>query len=349
MKKLFVRGLLFLPLLLGIIGVNITADPGNVCSRIERQVASDVLKGFNIANFPNLDDRQMQKHIIDGRTAAPDVVVFGSSRSMEIRVDCFPGRTFFNSGVGSSRIPDYVALYEAYRNRGLRPSLLVIGADPWILNARMGDQRWRSLQKDYDHIAERVGLTRDPARFRKRDVRKLVQLISPRYFQESLHSLARKDERPSPTTETQGSSWFLLADGSLVYPKSIRDRGVEEVRAVAKRMLHGREGLALSGFRQLDPSSMADFENFLGSVLADGAKVLLFIPPWHPVVYQAIAQSEEFQMVPASEAYFRALASKLGIPVVGSNDPAALGCGETDFRDGMHLCDRALKALLLRR
>ena len=138
-----------------------------------------------VEGFAARDDRIQvdELALLDIDPGRLEVVVVGSSRSMEVRADFFPGRTFYNSSVGSARLPDYVALYEAYRARGIKPSLFVIGIDPWVLNARFGDQRWRALQADYDRIAARLGLTPNPARIRyKFQAKKWSQLVSPRYF-----------------------------------------------------------------------------------------------------------------------------------------------------------------------
>src|SRR5580698_1852135 len=83
MKKLFYNlSLIVAPLGLLVLGVNYFIDPANIFSG-KAYVAgiSDVLvKGHNVDNVSNYDERALQEQMVRKLPYRPDVVVLGSSR-----------------------------------------------------------------------------------------------------------------------------------------------------------------------------------------------------------------------------------------------------------------------------
>ena len=80
-------------------------------------------------------------------------------------------------------------------------------------------------------------------------------------------------------------------------------------------------------------------------ILQDGVEVVFFLSPYHPLVYRHLVHSEEYRIVTDVEGYFRSVAAKKGIRIIGSYDPARIGLTESDFYDGMHPKPEAVRRL----
>jgi len=98
----FVKKLMFLlPIVCLIIGFNYFVDPANIfrSEKYCQAVVSLLLKGKNVANITNYDERLLQKEYINSLTQRRDIVVLGSSRVMQISASLFPRHSFLNNGV----------------------------------------------------------------------------------------------------------------------------------------------------------------------------------------------------------------------------------------------------------
>ena len=180
-------------LFLTIIGVltvaatNYCVDPAQLFSggNYEKGVAGILLSGNNVANVSNYDERLLQKAYVNNLKRRNDVIVLGSSRSMQLRSHLFPGMSFFNHGVSGASIEDYLAIYELYEQRELAPSVVVLGLDPWILNQYSKQDRWESLRWEYFSMANRLNINPTIINSDNKS-KKLTELISLPYLEESI-------------------------------------------------------------------------------------------------------------------------------------------------------------------
>ena len=83
-----------------------------------------------------------------------DVIVLGSSRSMQIGKQLFDGFDFFNNAVSGGSLEDHLAIYAMYRQHDLLPGTVILGLDPWIFNANNGQTRWHSIAPELFRISE---------------------------------------------------------------------------------------------------------------------------------------------------------------------------------------------------
>jgi hypothetical protein len=173
-------------------------------------------------------------------------------------------------------------------------------------------------------------------------VRKLLQLASPSYFQQSLRSLWNGEGRPVPV-DALGPHRMILRDGSFHGSKAYRERSAEVVREEARGFTRSAGAFAIQNFKAPDPALQKDLEAFLRSLLADGARVDVVLPPYHPEAWRDLARN-----VPAAaeaEAWIRGLCSDLSIPVAGSYAPEGREAG---FYDPSHAREEVIRALVAR-
>ena len=324
---------------------NYSVDPAHIfdeSNAYERGIVEMLLKGQNVANIVNYDERIAQQLYVSGLSQAPDIVVFGSSRSMQVRASAFPGRTFFNHAVSGGSLEDHMAIYQLYKERGFLPKAVIIGADPWILNANNGQTRWRALSSQLEKITTRLSVQ---SPFQDSSVlpsnsNRYLQLISYAYLEQSLTQLwgelMRGEQKYYVTSETRLSVSVELADGSLVYGAAIRNRTSEEVKLRAIGNAKRGAIYSLGGYSQLDGRAMHALDAWIQSMLDDGVAVTLFLPSYHPASYAIMESNLRYAAVTEAAAYLQRLASDRGARIVGDYDGAKAGCSESEFTDDMH-------------
>jgi hypothetical protein len=334
--------------------VNYTIDPAHLFDRTnayERGIVQMLLDGKNVANIVNYDERIAQKLYIAGLSKAPDIIAFGSSRSMQLRSTVFPGKTFFNHAVSGGSLEDHMAIYQIYRERGLAPKSVIIGADPWIFNANNGQTRWHSLASQLEAISVSLSVQApfQDGRGGPPHTGRFVQLVSFAYLEQSLKQiwseLRRGNQEYFATHETHLPVSVELADGSLVYPAAIRNRSSEDVRIRAVGNAKRGAIYSLGGFSQLDGRAMRALDAWIQSMIDDGIEVTLFLPPYHPASYAIMTSNPRYAAVDEAAVYLRGLARDRGAYLVGDYDGARAGCSEAEFTDDMHPRDTCVSRI----
>ena len=337
--------------------MNLAVDPANLFtgSKYEKGISTLLLQGENVTNLSNYDERLVQKYYVGGLTQPRQIVVFGSSRAMMISSDMFPGRVFFNNSVSGATLEDHVAIYELYRERNLRPALMILELDPWLLNRYNGQVRWKSLENEYRSASKRFSgthssLTGFPWASTSFGAQggKLLELISPSYFQASIKALwqASKTGQYTSTTDQVADTQIKRTDGSIGYDRKTRSMRADEVRSAAIAYVEEGSVYSLERFVALDPEYKNQLQDFLGALQTDGIRVVILLAPYHPDSYSRLIESNKYKIIVDAQHYFEQLAKSRGIPVMGSFSPADCGCNEADFYDGMHPKESCVRKIL---
>lgn len=350
---------LVLPLAAFVVAVNVLADPARVTSSgaYERAVADILLSGRHAAGVSNYDERLAHRFYAQGLTAPPDVLVLGSSRVMPLRARAFAPRTFYNASVSSATLYDMMALDELFAGRGSGPSLLVIGVDPWTLQANETMVSWQTLGPEYERACRKAGLPEcDGPRFLAGPRRVLAALLSPSYFQASVTVTwgrfvaggaggqpltAVSDDAAVPEQAVRRS------DGSLRYAKAF-GQDEEAVRGAARAF---GQDFARSRIPFLPPKAaphprlLRMLEAFLKTPRSAGTETWLMLVPYHPDAWPALAAPDS--MIIQAEDAVRKLAAALQLRVVGSFDPGRAGCPTAaEYNDPVHARESCLERLL---
>ena len=320
--------------------INYRVDPAHLFTEAsyEKSIADYLNRGFNIANVSNYDERLLQKYYIKGIREKKDVVILGSSRSMGIGSGAFPHKKTFNNCVSRATLEDYVAIYELYMKKGLKPDIVVIGLDPWILNKSNKSIRWKTLSSDYFAASRRLGFKENWSFPNIIDYR-YSELLSAEYLWSSLTLLFTETNKTGnyfPTRQAELDVPIKKVDGTLVYGKQFRNHSLSEVNAAAKKYASDEPVFCLGDYTVLDRGLETKTEQFVSALQADDIKVIFFLPPYHPIVYDSLSQSKRYCIIIDAENAFHNLARQKGIAVVGSYDPKKCNFTANDFYDGMH-------------
>lgn len=346
MKQLLSRLLLLAPLGLLLVGVNYKVDPANLFSggTYERGVADLLIKGQHVTNLRNYDERLLQKLYLTHMPARRPVLVVGSSRAMLIGENLFPAGSIINGAVSGGVVEDMLAVYHLYTARGWKPDTLVIGLDPWMLNDNHGQERWKTLATEAAEMRRQLSTGDDaPAEGEEggmiaasSTLVKLGELVSLSYFQNATKVLRDPSRKPSAyraTTQPVNDDFTKHPDGTITYDRNFREQDAE---ADAKDYIARKPVYSLGTFTGLSGTYRRQLERLVAQARQQGTTVIFFLAPYHPTVWRFVQATSEYQYVPRAEAWYRTLAAKQNVRVIGSFDPAPFGLTSTDFYDGMH-------------
>jgi hypothetical protein len=343
MRRLFIRLALFLPVVVLMATVNYVVDPAGLFQvGGEREVARLLQAGSNVVvSWNALDDRQIQRHYVEGLTGAPAWILVGSSRGLFTRHQAVASESFFNHGVSGATIEDFVAIVGLYSERGLLPKHIILTIDPWILNRSNGQWRWQSLRGAYYPMARSLGISLDhglKAFYVDATVRRMAELLSPSYFQTSLRALLYAPPGAPhllPTDRDEpGDFATILRDGSLVYPRNEHNRAPDDVARTVREGLY--KGYSLGSFHRLDPDLLDALNRTITFVMDRGVELTLVLIPYHPLEYQRMMRSLEHRIVSDVESTIHDVAQEHAVVVLGSYDPAKAGCAAEEFYDAIH-------------
>jgi hypothetical protein len=201
LKRFAFKMIFLLPIPIVMVAVNVIGDPANLfrSEDYEVEIARIMLSGRNVANLTDYNERRVQACFAERLVERRDVLVLGSSRSMQVSSDTFPSRTFYNAGLSGATLEDHVGLLELYVEGDKAPGVLVWGLDPWLLNRANGQTRWMDLAGPCKRALVRLGRPVPPdvenAAAGAAAWEKYAQLLSPSYFQLSLKSIFNRLRR----------------------------------------------------------------------------------------------------------------------------------------------------------
>lgn len=342
--KLFLRKILTytFPVIVIVVSVNLVSDPASLFRGFELQIAKYISNGFNVTGIANIDERILQKKIIENIQNPPETIILGSSRIMMVG-EKYYGINSHNNGVSGASLEDIIAIYQIYKIEGINLNKIVIGVDPWLFNKNNGQNRWLSIKNDYDRyydVESNQVVINLP-------IHKYAQLFSLSYFQASIKSLPKivKTNKPIATQNELNSTLTRLTDGTVTYGNDYRTRSVREVEDGAKGYIIG--GIySIENFNEISEKIKTKFENFIVDLLKNDIEIEFLLMPYHPIVWKHIEENEKYKMVQDVEAYIYDFAHKKNIKITGSYNPEPFRLSSTDFYDGMHLSPDGIEKVL---
>ncbi|MGB0960215.1 MAG: acyltransferase family protein [Halocynthiibacter sp.] len=285
--------------------------------------------------FSNLDERKF----IQGRLSYPmrpiDTLVMGSSRVMQIGTQATGSKTL-NLSVSGASVEDYIALVGEATAK-LKPSHVMLGADPWLFNQHDGQNRWHSIQSLYDHwefvLSQPPEKAHNLRPFLDSQLSKEPQTPIERLYQ------ALNDNQDLVAKHNGIEAIAKKAyDGLHIYNKDYNSLSEAQIAAGFKGIL--RYSMAKYTF---DQSAFDHYVSLIHWLTQNGIRVSLVLSPYHPDLYRSMVK--DYPVFLEQEARFRKIARDLNLRSLGSYDPRIAGCDEHDFFDGMHPKDPCMEKI----
>ena len=284
----------------------------------------------------NMDERKFVKFRIKYETLTPNVVIIGSSRIMQIGDHNF-GDKVLNVAVSGSSVEDDIAILGLATTK-FNPKVLLIGVDPWLFNSESGQNRWKSLDTEFNHAISLIksvdsNVVSQSGTFFQQDssANSLYKMLNGIYDNVNRSKIYAADDVPDIRDK-------IRRDGSRVYNTVYSSKSRIEVEQGFGDLLN----YAMENYK----FSQIAKENFESSIIHYRKKynIALVLSPYHPKLYDLMKNRKPIYL--DVEQQFRNLASALDVSIIGSYDPRKVGCTEDDFYDGMHPKDVCMERLL---
>lgn len=325
-----------LPVFIFLISVNAFVDSAHLLdSSFEKSLIDPILEGKNLTNLKNFDDRAFNLQVIQS-PLSPSLIVLGSSRSLQVRIDSSKN-DFFNHSVSGATLEDIIGIYQLYKENDKPLKTILIDAEPWYFNKNRAESRWKVFEQqvaNFQNPNTNPSLTGQGESY----FMKYRQLISPSYFQINFMNIG-KSLKVEITDKEENQYMTRLYDGSVTY-------GIDNLRSMAKRKVVTDRIPMLEDYFEMDPNDVALFEKMIKDMMANGIKVNLLMFPYHPDVYKQIKVNKRYRMVQQVEQYYHNLSDSLDIELKGSFDPERCGLRASDFMDFSHLRKEGVIKLL---
>ncbi len=332
MKRFLLQLLSFvLPFAMVVAGVNYLGDAANVFAEgYEAAIAELMLQEQNLTRLSEYNDRQLQIELVSRRTAAPDVVVMGSSRTLLLNEAHFHPSSFFNHSMYAAAWYDLKRMYAFLETHDQLPDTLIVGLDPWTFNPNhlhAYTHTWKSYDPSFDDKAA-VNL--------KTAWQRWSTLVSPSYFQASSKEFVQKlrdEQRPLPVKLRYNAGRTRCYDGSLTYDAVFGSTDSIEVLDRVQLFLRGPL-YGMQDYTTTDELGFLAMQELVNNAHQRGIHVVVFFAPVAPPVYKRLVN--EYPIALLNEQRFGEWARNNGFEVRGSFNPHEDGLGILHFYDGIH-------------
>lgn len=311
------------------------------------QAVSALTNGKLLSGPINAGGRLLKKEWIKQLKQKPDVLVLGSSRTMGIAQNLFPGKVFFNASVSNCTFQDmyaYIDLME--KNHGGLSGEVIICCDQWLFGNSFHEKRWLYNRENFISLLKKSSEI-SPRKFSpkwKLQKEWIKELFSVRYLIRSFTQFGKTEQFEIQDTIIPWKM-ILLPDGSRVLPSGMVEADTEEVAEKAKSYFYSSHD---EMFIEPDSLQCRLFENLVVYLQKRNCKLTLFIPPYHPVTWQLLHQSVKHTGTLKVDDYVLKLAEKYSLKTIGATSPSELNLSSVDFYDGVHLKTEALSQLITR-
>jgi peptidoglycan/LPS O-acetylase OafA/YrhL len=306
-------------------------------NNLEFSLASSLVDS-DFIYFANMDERKFIASRLNLPIKPIETLVMGSSRIMQVNSTILKDRVLNVSVSGASIEDDIAFIGEAVVKT--RPSRVLIGADPWLLNREDNQDRWKSVDYLYDYwlqvVVGETKLGQKEERFFSSAASSYP--MKDNFFKE-LYRKVNVSNFAIPINGLPASVDKKLYDGSHVYNKTFISKSKGSIKNDFGKSIN----YAMGSFTY-DHAADYQLRALILWLKSKQIEVHLVMSPYHPDLYQMI--SEDKVMYKSIENSYIQIASDLGVNLVGSYDPAKVDCFASEFYDGMHPNGRCMEKVL---
>ena len=344
-----------LPLVFLIIGIDIspaliTAYNDHILKHItnEALIAQELENGKNVELFGNIREELLHKNLIDHQCVIPDIVILGSSRSLQIGEASFPNKRVLNHSISGAKLEDYLGLFFCYEKRGVYPKEIILLLDPQLI-IPFNNDNWLSIKENTYAMLNQLKIS--PKIIPSPLIPGFVSnIFSLKYFQKTFAKLfIDTNKELYRTTNNKVSDYeLILSNGEHLWSKSTRSISVRNAKQKAIQDFYNKK---CNIIRDAPPNNNLKYtlDRFIQHLKNKNINITLYFVPFHPFIYQKLIERQRSQNLTSIidlEKNYSDLARKHDLKIIGSYDPAVVGLDENDFLDGEHIRAEAHERIL---
>lgn len=340
--KIITIAIFILPLLLLVGFVNWYVDSYALLRVTYDDIAAQMAEGKHVAGLEESDynDRNLLLARIKEMKEAPQVMIFGSSRVYTFDRSMFGTDSFYNAGLSEATIYDLLAAAGIAASQDKLPEKAVIGVDAFLFNKSHDNEKWRELESYVNYMTLTLDgkLSPELSRPHKDTGRDWGKTLSLDYFRYNITLLPEKKRFAVSYTDAMETEVYLKhSDGSVAYERSLREVPVSEVEALTRQSMEEHVVYRMTDYNEIDQAHFERFSRLIDYLRGEGVEVILYLPPYSPMMYNYIESEEAFRITMDVEEKVKVLAAEKGIALYGSYDPAGCGLEMTDLYDVYHV------------
>ncbi len=309
-------------------------------------IGRTLAQGQNYAAFDlNLNIREIRSAQIERLKQAPAVALIGASHWQEAHADLSPNDGFFNAHVHRDYYEDLLAMTEVFVRNNKLPRTMVISVRDHLFEpiAARKDFLWLPGIASYRAMAARLGIETHSTWATLPTVRWREQISVPMLLG-NVTRWYNANEKPGATEQRNFETLdTLLSDGSVQW--SAQHRRIftpERARTLALAAAAVQGPVAPS----IDPRGVEAVDALFGYLTNQGVEVVIAFPPFNPVFFDAVRNTPYMRGLERVENIARGYADKYHLRMVGSFDPARVGCSADMYIDSEHSNPQCLSRVL---
>lgn len=342
MKK-WLKGILFLlPILLFVAWVNWYIDSYAYLRVTYDRMAEQMMEeerhvlGLEESNF---NDRNLLLACMRTLPEPENMMVLGSSRVLSFDHTMFGEEKFYNAGLSEATFYDLLAVTGILVKEEKLPKKMIIGVDSFLFNSSTNNEKWRELE-DYEKYMEEV-LSDENTVWHGREKNTGLEpgkYLSLDYFRYNVTLLPKKERfSVSYVSDWDNAMYCKHCDGSISYQETLRNVSEQEVIDLTEQAIDEKVVYRMTGYEKIDEQTLMMFKQLLQYLKDQGVEVILYLPPYSPMMYDYIGSEEAYRITCEVEEEVKKVSLELGIDLYGSYDPKPCKLEMTDLYDIYHV------------
>lgn len=334
--KLF---LFVLPFSIPVISLTLTMVYVGESMPLAMVVATQQNSEIPIIYRPQYGNRDLPYKALSSDARQPEVMALGSSRVLQLRAELLTQNpdTFYNAGAPAWQIPQLRALLEQLDHP---PQVLIVGIDaPWFNSAYQGDESAGVTINPLSDFGQLFAVNRSvmqdvfagrPPNWERVLTRQILPPDAPETGQVALGLKAIQNGHGFRADGSEQYGDFLI--GKFLYAPSERERHMEWMRGGEQMYVYGDADT-------LSEAALAEWEALLAWCDAQGIRVVGFMPPFAPTLYDRLVRRDNHAYIPALAARLSEIFAAHDDVFFDFSDGAVFGTDD-DFYDGWHGSER---------
>ena len=287
-----------------------------------------------IIEITNMDERKFAKYRISFYKKEPDILVLGSSRSMQIKESKTTGN-LLNLSVSGASVEDQITLGVLAMQK-FKPKHVILCADPWLFNENSNQKRYLSLRDEY--ITSMSLISQKDSNFQNFDFNE-KDLIHANITYKIYSKVNVNFLNSTKIDEQPGILDKIRSDGSRIYNFKYYNRKYDSY----KNEFQNNFNYSMNNYK-FSKKYFNDYLLFIDYLKSKKVKVFLLLSPYHPLLYNTLIKNNSNYIFALNRV--KEISNIKNLNVIGSYDPYLCSCNDLDFYDGMHPKDDCINSII---
>ena len=363
-KKWF-RLLAFIPLLAGIMSVNMYFDPDDIFHDAAQFITDGLMAGNDVYFvMDSCNERANKKCFIQNMPKHVDCIAVGPSLSMGIRSEHVGTSNYYNLSASRLSYYDYMAVFGLLNYKNVKFDKVILCVDSYffdesIIAREQGYRIWEEYAHHMEDLLNNKDKISTPENYSTFSIvyaklTQIAQMVSPSYFKSSLKFLPKHyrailkymidgKRYGIVSDETTASHAHYKPDGSWVYSLAFIQNTVDFV--IKKSDSYNIPAQFGKGLHPSEPRKKM-FIKLIQYLMANNVKIEFFLCSLPPVLWDRVTKGKDAQdyfMFDELEKFANDVAKEYNIKLVGSYNPYNIGIQNEDYLDARHIRNEKLE------